>query len=244
MVALFGGVFAFVLLALGIGLRRFWRDMQGSAAASASPLAMARALGDALTLRHLHSTGVDCTDAEERRHPWRRRFHHATFYGFLLCFASTSLAAVYHSTFGWSAPYSYTSLPVVLGTIGGLGLLVGPLGLFCLARWRDPALGDPAQRGLDLSFVTLLFLTSLTGLLLLAFRAGPAMPLLLVVHLGVVLALFLTLPYGKFVHGLYRAAALLKYAIESPPSEQEQLQVKEVGELVPIPELPETEVAQ
>ena len=27
------------------------------------------------------------------------------------------------------------------------------------------------------------------------------MGLLLVVHLGVVLALFLTLPYGKFVHG-------------------------------------------
>ena len=35
---------------------------------------------------------------------------------------------------------------------------------------------------------------------------------LLVVHLGAVLALFLTLPYGKFVHGIYRAAALMKYA--------------------------------
>ena len=30
----------------------------------------------------------------------------------------------------------------------------------------------------------------------------------LIVHLGCVLALFVTLPYGKFVHGLYRAAAL------------------------------------
>ena len=37
---------------------------------------------------------------------------------------------------------------------------------------------------------------------------------LLIVHLGIVLALFLTLPYGKFVHGLYRTAALVKYAIE------------------------------
>jgi citrate/tricarballylate utilization protein len=34
------------------------------------------------------------------------------------------------------------------------------------------------------------------------------------VHLGVVMALFLTLPYGKFAHAVYRAAALLKYAIE------------------------------
>jgi citrate/tricarballylate utilization protein len=30
-----------------------------------------------------------------------------------------------------------------------------------------------------------------------------------------VLALFLTLPYGKFVHGIYRTAALIKYAGES-----------------------------
>jgi citrate/tricarballylate utilization protein len=29
------------------------------------------------------------------------------------------------------------------------------------------------------------------------------------VHLATVLALFVTLPYGKFVHGLYRTAALV-----------------------------------
>ena len=47
----------------------------------------------------------------------------------------------------------------------------------------------------------MLFMTSATGLLLLALRGQPVMPLLLVVHLGFVLGLFLTLPYGKFVHG-------------------------------------------
>ena len=31
---------------------------------------------------------------------------------------------------------------------------------------------------------------------------------------GVVMALFATLPYGKFAHGIYRSAALLKSAIE------------------------------
>jgi citrate/tricarballylate utilization protein len=40
------------------------------------------------------------------------------------------------------------------------------------------------------------------------------MGLLLAVHLGTVLALFLTLPYGKFAHAVYRTAALLKWAIE------------------------------
>jgi citrate/tricarballylate utilization protein len=37
---------------------------------------------------------------------------------------------------------------------------------------------------------------------------------LLAVHLGFVLGLFVTLPYGKFVHGIYRYAALVRNAIE------------------------------
>jgi citrate/tricarballylate utilization protein len=135
--------------------------------------------------------------------------HHCTFYGFLLCAASTSVAAIYHSVFGWLAPYAYASLPVVLGTIGGVGLVVGSLGLWILRRRRDPDLGDAAQQGMDESFLALLFLTSITGLALLVLRHQPVMPALLVVHLGTVLALFVTLPYGKFVHGLYRVAALI-----------------------------------
>jgi citrate/tricarballylate utilization protein len=167
-----------------------------------------------MTLRHLRAAGADCASAENTRTRWRRWFHHCTFFGFGLCFASTSTAAIYHSVFGWTAPYPYTSLPVVLGTIGGIGLLVGPAGLLA-ARWtRDGSLGDPAQSSLDVSFITLLFLASLTGLLLLGLRERSVMGLLLIVHLSVVLALFLTLPYGKFVHSLFRLAALVKYARE------------------------------
>ena len=36
----------------------------------------------------------------------------------------------------------------------------------------------------------------------------------LAVHLGLVFAFFLTMPYGKFVHGIYRFAALVRYAQE------------------------------
>jgi citrate/tricarballylate utilization protein len=42
----------------------------------------------------------------------------------------------------------------------------------------------------------------------------PALPLLLCLHLGAVMAFFATMPYGKFAHGVYRAAALLKWSIE------------------------------
>ncbi len=72
---------------------------------------------------------------------------------------------------------------------------------------------------MDLMFSLLLFLTSLTGLLLLALRETPAMGTLLAVHLAVVAGLFLTMPYGKFVHAVYRYAALLRNSIEKMQDE-------------------------
>jgi citrate/tricarballylate utilization protein len=217
MVALFGLAGGFATVAVAIGCRRASKSFRasGSSWTVDRPTRDWQGLRDALTLRHLHGSGPDCTSSEEQRSPWRRWFHHLTMYGFGLCFASTSVAALYHVVFGWRAPYGYGSLPVVLGTLGGVGLLAGPLGLFALRRRRDPALSDPSQAGLDESFIFMLLMTSATGLLLLAFRDQSAMALLLIVHLGFVLGLFVTMPYGKFVHGLYRTAALLKYGSEA-----------------------------
>jgi citrate/tricarballylate utilization protein len=129
-------------------------------------------------------------------------------------FCATAVATVYHYALGWPAPYPVTSLPVLLGIAGGLGLLVGPLGLGWLNVRRHPQHGDRTQKAMDHGLIALLFFTSLTGLLLLALRDTRAMGLLLALHLGVVMALFLTLPYGKFAHGIYRMAALLKWSIE------------------------------
>ena len=124
------------------------------------------------------------------------------------------MATVYHYVFGWPAPYGYGSVPVLLGTVGGIGLLVGPAGLLWLSLRRDPQHGAPAEKAMDRGLIALLFCTSVTGLALLALRNTGAMALLLAVHLGFVMALFLTMPYGKFAHGIFRAAALLKWAIE------------------------------
>jgi citrate/tricarballylate utilization protein len=212
MVAIFGAVSLFVLISLGVSAARFWR---GSGAGSLT--FRMGALRDALTLRHLHASGRDCVSNLEVRLPWRRWCHHCTFYGFLLCFASTSVAATYHAVFGWEAPYSYSSLPVLLGTAGGFGLLIGPLGLAALRQARDPELGHDGSRGLDTLFLLLLFLTSLTGLALLILRHSALMGILLVVHLAVVMVLMLTLPYGKFVHALYRVLALVRYHNEGGP---------------------------
>jgi citrate/tricarballylate utilization protein len=170
---------------------------------------------DALSLKYLGGGhGQGCNNADDAWTLWRKRFHHCTMYGFALCFASTSVATLYHYFLGLKAPYALTSLPVLLGIVGGIGLLIGPAGLFWLKTQRHPQHGDAAQKPMDYGFIALLFFTSLTGLALMWWRDTGAMALLLAVHLGVVMALFITMPYGKMAHGFYRCAALLKFAIE------------------------------
>jgi citrate/tricarballylate utilization protein len=222
--AVFGAVFLFAVFALGMGVRRFWREVtpaaepqaaRGPTLAEVRAPAAAEAAHDALKLTYLGGGhGEGCNNEDDAFTLWRRRFHHFTFYGFMLCFAATSVATLYHYLLGWHAPYPLTSAPVVLGTLGGIGLLIGPTGLLWLNLRRDPQHGDAKQRPMDRGFIALLLLTSATGLALLAWRDTSAMGLLLAVHLGVVMALFLTLPYGKFAHGIFRSAALLKFAIE------------------------------
>jgi citrate/tricarballylate utilization protein len=124
------------------------------------------------------------------------------------------VATLYHYLFAREAPYPWWDLPVVLGTLGGIALLIGPLGLLAEKFKRDPALIDEKRMGMDVAFILMLFLTSLTGMALLLLRESAAMGPLLALHLGVVFSLFITMPYGKFVHGIYRYVALVRYARE------------------------------
>jgi len=226
MVSMFAPIFLFALLALALGVRRFWRDVSsGERAQDAPGAAAAEATRDALGLKYLDGGhGEGCNEADDHFTLWRRRFHHFTFYGFMLCFAATSVATLYHYLFGWPAPYALTSLPVLLGTAGGIGLLIGPAGLLWLNLGRHPLHGDAAQKPMDRGFIALLLLTSASGIALLAWRDTGAMALLLALHLAAVMALFLTLPYGKFAHGIYRSAALLKWAIEKRQPSRLQLE--------------------
>lgn len=216
LVQMFGAVFGFAVLALAVGVMRFWHAITpGIAPHGGRGAATAEAASDALRLRYLDGGhGEGCNNADDAWTPWRRRFHHLTFYGFALCFASTSVATLYHYALGWPAPYPLSSAPVLLGTAGGLGLIAGPIGLLWLNLRRHPLHDAPEQRAMDRGFIALLLLTSASGLALLAWRDSGAMALWLALHLGIVMALFATLPYGKFAHGVYRSAALLKWAIE------------------------------
>jgi citrate/tricarballylate utilization protein len=217
MVAVFGAAFLFAVLALAMGAARFRKAIGDVHLVPPGGTKYTSPLVAAASLVNLKGGGEGCYvkagfDHEPER--MRRWFHHATVYGFLLCFASTTLATLYHYAFKIAAPYAFTHPVVILGTIGGIGLVIGPAGLLWLKGRHDRVLLDESQQGMDSGFTWLLLATSATGLALLALRDTAAMPALLAIHLGVVLALFLTLPYGKFVHGLYRYLALSRHARE------------------------------
>ena len=216
MVSMFAPIFLWAVLALALGVMKFWREV--TPATSGAPLsspAAAEAAHDALRLKYLGGGhGEGCNNEDDAFTLARKRAHHLTFYGFMLCFAATSVATIYHYLLDWPAPYDFTSLPKLLGTVGGISLTLGTLWLWRLNLARDPNHGDAQQRPMDRGFIALLFFISVTGLALMLSKNTAAMPILLAVHLGMVMALFLTLPYGKFAHGIFRTAALLRFAVE------------------------------
>ncbi len=206
MAGLGGLSFGWAVLALGLATWRFHRSLGGG---RIPWQAWRAALGDAATTRHLGAE-AGCNDLDDRFMQARRHAHLATMWGFLLAFAATLVATVMDHVLGWPAPYPWYSLPVILGTLGGVAMLLGTKALLWIRFWTDRAPEATALWGMDVGFLVLLALAALTGLLLLLFRHTGAMGWLLAVHLGVVYGLFLTLPYGKMAHAPFRLLALAR----------------------------------
>ncbi len=203
----------FALIAIAIGLLRFGRHCELDAI---RPHNLMSATRDVARMTYLGGDEQEgCNDVDESFSNQRRYYHQSLMWGFLMCFASTCIATYYDYVLKLEAPYDYLSFPVLLGTIGGLSMLVGCVGLFII-KWRsDPNPRATMQLGLDYAFILMLFLSSATGLILMLFRETQLMPILLAIHLAVVLSLFIILPYSKFVHAGYRFISLIKYAQET-----------------------------
>ncbi len=201
--------------ALLIGGMRFWRSTGARLGELFDGKSFAKATRDAFGLEYMKGGDAGgCFYPDWRTSSARRWSHHLVFYGFLFAFASTCVAALYHNFLNRESPYGYTSWPVVLGVIGGVMIALGVVGLLWLKSKADSAPAYERMLAIDHVFLVMLLLTSLTGLLLLVMRQSAIMGTLLSVHLGVVAALYLTIPYGKFAHVVYRYAALIRYQIE------------------------------
>ncbi|RDE19828.1 tricarballylate utilization 4Fe-4S protein TcuB [Motiliproteus coralliicola] len=215
MVAIFLPAFGLPLVAIGIGLRRYWRTIGGEKLRLSH---LKDAFASAAQMKNLaggHGDGCNFEDKDRFSHA-RRHFHQATMIGFLLCFGATGIATLMHYLLNLPAPYSLASLPKLFGISGGVLLSVGTLGLGVLKLKAERHLADARVWGGEMAFIGLLFAVSSTGLALVAAAGTDWLTLMLAIHLGSVLTLFVLMPFSKMVHGFYRLAALIREAQLKP----------------------------
>lgn len=211
MVAIFMPAFILPLISIGISIARYWKSLGGETITISH---VKEAFVSAAKMKNLaggHGDGCNFEDEDRFSHA-RRWSHQAVMYGFLLCFAATSMATLMHYLLNIQAPYGFFSLPKLLGVSGGLLLSVGTIAMYLLKLKSDRKLSDVRVWGGETGFIVLLFLVSSSGLALYWLGASQWMDLLLAFHLGAVLAFFLLMPFSKMVHGFFRLQALIREA--------------------------------
>lgn len=207
----------FGLIVIVIGSRHFWKQIHARIPTTTPTWRHVwGAVLDAVQLRYLDGGGPGCYYPDRLRPSQSRRvFHHSVAFGFALCFASSAAAAIEQDILSILPPYPLISVPVVLGTIGGVAIVLGACGLLALKLIASSRRAGNAAASMDVSFMVLLLAASGTGLLLLALRGTSLMGIVLAAHLASLVALYVTFPYGKFVHAVYRFIALVTNRLEA-----------------------------
>jgi citrate/tricarballylate utilization protein len=199
------------LLSFAGSAMQFARDARIRLTDLLDPRAVGTVAREAVTLRWMKGGGDGCYYPEkERTSDARRLLHAAVVLGFLLALASTTVAAIYQEILGILPPYDLLSPPVMLGSVGGIAMIIGSTGLLWLKARAARSLIAPSMLRMDTAFLVVFDLASITGMALLALRDSPLMASALLVHLATLAALYATIPYGKFAHVVYRLLALLQ----------------------------------
>ena len=141
--------------------------------------------------------------------------HALVFYGFLLALVSTITAGIYQDVLGMQPPYPVLSVPVLFGITGGIFMITGTFSFLALEGRADPRPIFKKMSTLDYAFLLTLALVSITGFLTLISRSSALMGSIFTIHLGFVLLLFVTAPYGKFVHNFTYSIGVGTTALEN-----------------------------
>jgi quinone-modifying oxidoreductase subunit QmoC len=195
----------FVTLAAFVSGRRYWQMMGLAAPRSKSFLSGVWATGvDIATHKRFGSCGTA---------RFRRLGHLLLFWGFVGAAVTSGLLIIAIYIQGYELPLPLLHPYKLLGNISAVALVVGA-GILVTARLSDGQRAG-ASTPFDSFFTTVVVLVIATGVLVeLARLFAPGVPpvagvALYVLHLGVVTTLFLTFPYSKFAHMLYRTLAMV-----------------------------------
>ena len=210
--AVYFPVAAWVALAAWVSGRRFW-TLLGSRGARRSGSFLGK-LVPALVEIAAHTRFASCSGQAQRR--WG---HFGVLWGFVGAAVTSGLLVVYLYGFDMY-PLPLTHWVKWLGNISAVLLVVGGAMLLLNRIKADRQSGS--STAFDSFFLGIVLAVIATGVLTEAgrFLFDPVMACAVyVVHLGVVLSLFLTFPYSKFAHLLYRTLAMVHQLMVTPAKE-------------------------
>lgn len=148
--------------------------------------------------------------------------HSFILVGFTLDLLATVSAFIEENFFRIFPPYPILSVPVISGLVGGI-LIIGGVVLFFSLDSVDNGYKSDNMKDMDKIFLIDLLIVSVTGIILFTMRNTNLMGSLLLVHLSFVGTLFITAPYSKFVHLVYRILSVSKYHQEKRAFENKNL---------------------
>jgi citrate/tricarballylate utilization protein len=171
-------------------------------------------LKSVILLEFLDGGSFGCNYPDEEYSFSRKIYHQFVLFGFIITFISTLIAAFMGHILNISPPYSFTSLAVIFGTIGGVLMILGLTGLLYLRTKMDRIPYSENINSMDINLIMILLMSVLTGFLVLLFRSTIFMPILFIIHLSTVITFFIMLPFSKLQHAIFRYASIYKYFSE------------------------------
>ena len=197
--------------AAAVAARRAWRAWGAAEPRSGGLLAgLAAVAGEVLD----HRRFARCDVARPRRSG-----HLLLVLGFLGALLTTTLLGIAMDLFGARTPLSQANPIKLVGNASAVLLAVGT-GWLVVNRLRGGAGRAAAFDTFFLSLVAAVVLSGIGAELGRLFLAPAVALAVYVLHLGAVLSLFLTFPFSKFAHALYRTLAMAheRLTVERRPS--------------------------
>jgi quinone-modifying oxidoreductase subunit QmoC len=202
--AVFFPLAGFVTLAAFLSGRRFWQALGEAVPRSRSfPSGLWTTMVDIST----HARFGRCGTAR-----FRRMGHLLLFWGFAGAAVTSGLLIVAIYLQGYEMPLPLLHPYKLLGNISAVALVIGG-GILVVTRLTDRDRAGTST-AFDSFFAAVVALVIATGVLVeltrLATASTPGISVALyVLHLAVVTTLFVTFPYSKFAHMLYRTLAMV-----------------------------------